>query len=76
MKIAVSVNGLDFIVRTNGKAYLGLISGAELFTLIAESGLKRYPFDIVFFGHRVRHGADFNADRVVFDGVNGDMFFL
>ncbi len=76
MKIAVSVNGLDFIVRTNGKAYLGLISGAELFTLIAEPGLKRYPFDIVFFGHSVRHGADFNADRVVFDGVNGDMFFL
>lgn len=76
MKIAVSVNGLDFIVRTNGKAYLGLISGAELFTLIAEPGLKRYPFDIVFFGHRMRHGADFNVDRVVFDGVNGDMFFL
>ena len=47
---ARGVNDLDFIARTNGKAYLGFIADAELFTLIAELELKIYPFDIVFFG--------------------------
>jgi hypothetical protein len=74
VEIAISVN-CDRLLICQGKGYLRLLAGGQIFALTAAVGLQVYPSDAVLLGHGVKNGANHYLNGVALYLCHGDVLF-
>ena len=75
MEVAVCVSRYDCIAFYECELYFRFTVNDELFALVALLCFECYPFDEVFFAHRMVYGTYRYRNDVAFLTDNGKVFF-
>ncbi len=75
MKVAVGVSLENLVIIADHESGLWLVTGLQLFALVALRGMQRDPFDVMLGDHGMFDGTDSDGDGLAVDPDDWNVFF-